>query len=604
MSKNRIFPTIDQIKEFRNPLTEGEFALLEYLEKYLPNTWEIYVQPYLNGDRPDIVILNPNAGMIFFEIKDWSSGLYYLKEEEFENTQSKELEKYKQYYVRTPKGDQKIPNPVNKVDRYREKLMGYYVPVIGENTDMNKKVLSAYKLAVYFHYLSTAEALDLVPVENKKCIVFGRDFLNEEHLFDIVKDANKNFSDFISEELADNIRRWLKPPFHAIEQNTNLRLTEEQTRHAQPAPGTHQRLRGVAGSGKSMVIAKRAANLAAQGKNVLIVTYNITLWHYLHDLISRARNGFEWSKIEFSHFHGFCRDYLLENDIPFPMSDEEDDDVILNEGLPLLVQEKKKSGKNQKQREYDAILIDEGQDFDKAWYDTLREFLSENDELLLVIDDRQNIYRKNGSWLDAMKNTKFRGRWGELKKSFRLPPQVIIKTNEFAARFLPNIGTDPIGETYQPEMFVPHMVWNEFSNEKNTQAAIEKVVEIVKFLKDEHNIHPQDIAILVPTHEEGWDLVERLKKISLNVNHVFENEEQTHRNKKSFWMGDGRIKASTIHSFKGWEIRNVIVLTSPTEYHNNDFMVYTALTRVRENLVVVNRSPRYTDYGKTWPPSW
>ena len=32
-------------------------------------------------------------------------------------------------------------------------------------------------------------------------------------------------------------------------------------------PKQHQRLRGVAGSGKSMVIAQRAANLASEGKS-------------------------------------------------------------------------------------------------------------------------------------------------------------------------------------------------------------------------------------------------------------------------------------------------------------------------------------------------
>ena len=80
-----------------------------------------------------------------------------------------------------------------------------------------------------------------------------------------------------------------------------------------PSPTQHQRLRGVAGSGKTLVIAQRAANLADQGKKVLVVTYKITLWHYVKDHVSRAKRRFSWDQIEFKHFHGLCKDYLNEN---------------------------------------------------------------------------------------------------------------------------------------------------------------------------------------------------------------------------------------------------------------------------------------------------
>jgi hypothetical protein len=33
--------------------------------------WEIYVQPHLNGCRPDFVLLNPKVGIGILEIKDW-----------------------------------------------------------------------------------------------------------------------------------------------------------------------------------------------------------------------------------------------------------------------------------------------------------------------------------------------------------------------------------------------------------------------------------------------------------------------------------------------------------------------------------------------------
>jgi len=84
----------------------------------------------------------------------------------------------------------------------------------------------------------------------------------------------------MQKEWADEILFWLKPPFHSLEQIQNFELTPEQKEHAEPQPG-HFRLRGAAGSGKTLIVAFRAAKLASQGFNVLVITYNITLWHYI-----------------------------------------------------------------------------------------------------------------------------------------------------------------------------------------------------------------------------------------------------------------------------------------------------------------------------------
>ncbi len=72
---NRVFPEWPQIE--RMSLTEGEQALAKYLDRELPEGWEIFVQPFLNGDRPDIVVFYPRVGLQIFEVKDWTPGLYH-----------------------------------------------------------------------------------------------------------------------------------------------------------------------------------------------------------------------------------------------------------------------------------------------------------------------------------------------------------------------------------------------------------------------------------------------------------------------------------------------------------------------------------------------
>ena len=64
-------PPLDALDELPTPLTDGERQVVRLFDQKLPEEWEIYVQPHLNGLRPDIVVLHPRVGIAVFEIKDW-----------------------------------------------------------------------------------------------------------------------------------------------------------------------------------------------------------------------------------------------------------------------------------------------------------------------------------------------------------------------------------------------------------------------------------------------------------------------------------------------------------------------------------------------------
>ena len=584
MTGSRIFPDWNELNTLKTPLTKGEMTLAKYLDEHLPLSWEIYIQPYLNGDRPDIVILNPNVGMGFFEVKDWNPK-YYLKEND-------------DLFVKGSSGKHPIPSPHSQVNRYRDNLIRLYLPFIGEEVNRNRKTLAAFKTFIYFHKMATKQVKQLLPQKNGYVQVFGNDWLDGENIEKIVPDKDRDYSLVFMDDWVDYIRFWLKPPFHHYEEGKYLKLTPEQERHINPAPGQHQRLRGVAGSGKTLVVAHRAAGLASQGKKVLIVTFNITLWHYIRDMISLIRTDFSWEQLEFTHFHGLCKNFLSENDKTWP------DDL---DSTPNFIIECLQSGINDRNRSYDAILIDEGQDFEKAWYLMLCELLSSNDEVLFVTDARQNIYLRDQEWINSMTGTKFRGRWRELNKSFRLPNPVVEKANHFAELFLQENEPQPIPSEDQnqfPELD-PLLIWQ---NVATFDDCVEKAKKIYYYLTKDKSIHPQNIIYLIPTHEEGWGLEKTFREhMNLKINHVFEDEKKNHYHKKSFWMKDPRLKMSTIHSFKGWEINNVILITP--EYQSSfigslDNIIYTAITRAKQNLIVLNRNPKYVDYGNTWQNDW
>jgi hypothetical protein len=51
-----------------------------------------------------------------------------------------------------------------------------------------------------------------------------------------------------------------------------------------------------------------------------------------------------------------------------------------------------------------------------------------------------------------------------------------------------------------------------------------------------------------------------------------------------------------------------VILLTPHERQDQagweDYLMYAALTRTRQNLVVFNRSTRYHAYGASWPKHW
>ena len=75
---NRVIkPSLADIENLPTPLNTGEKQVLDFFCAHLPIEWEIYIQPPLNGLRPDFVLLNPKFGIAVFEVKDWSSTTEY-----------------------------------------------------------------------------------------------------------------------------------------------------------------------------------------------------------------------------------------------------------------------------------------------------------------------------------------------------------------------------------------------------------------------------------------------------------------------------------------------------------------------------------------------
>jgi hypothetical protein len=72
----KLFPSFENINRLTVKPEPGELYLLEQLSLKLSDDFEIYFNPYLDADRPDILILIEKVGVVVIEVKDWNFAHY------------------------------------------------------------------------------------------------------------------------------------------------------------------------------------------------------------------------------------------------------------------------------------------------------------------------------------------------------------------------------------------------------------------------------------------------------------------------------------------------------------------------------------------------
>jgi hypothetical protein len=113
-----------------------------------------------------------------------------------------------------------------------------------------------------------------------------------------------------------------------------------------------------------------------------------------------------------------------------------------------------------------------------------------------------------------------------------------------------------------------------------------------------------DITMLAGDMKSGAGVVERLSEYRIHAVDTFGVDHR--RRKMGFYMGDARIKATTLHSFKGWESRLLVVYITEAAHAESLALVYAGLTRLKRSqegswLTVVCSAPQLQVYGESFP---
>ena len=604
-----ISPPLTELSRLRTPLTAGEQKVLDFFIKNLPIKWEIYVQPHLNGLRPDFVLLNPDVGIAVFEVKDWNFKAMRYENREGELWASKDGKDFSLCKQ----------NPIAKIRLYKSEIFNIYCPRLGENGESNRKAWSVVTAGVIFPFESSYNVKNFMGTfftKEEKCYpqynpISGMEDLVGNSITAVFPEALRSSSIFMDETYAQDLRGWLTEPKVSATQREPLPLDKQQKELASTRTQSgYRRIKGPAGSGKTLVLAARASRLASEEKHVLISTFNITLINYIKDLISRdIQHPIYKDNIELVHFHMWCKRICYTNGCDKKYDAIISEKISINEKLIRIESLTKEIIESSFGEIYDAIFVDEAQDFHPQWWNIIRKSCKNEGEKILIADATQDIYGTAHAWTEeAMSGMGFRGDWAQLSVSYRMPPKALNIARHFAQNFLSKETTDlPTEENNSLVEYPCALTWVQCTDD-NILPSFEKVLySMMKTTGNKTKVANADITILVENVSDGKKLVNFLSTKGIKTANTFSDDAMEQRRQKiGFYQGDARIKATTIHSFKGWESNMLIMYVTNAWGAKNHALIYTGLTRVKRDLrgswlTVVCSDSSLQEYGKTWP---
>lgn len=148
------------------------------------------------------------------------------------------------------------------------------------------------------------------------------------------------------------------------------------------------RFTGGAGSGKTWLALAKAQRLCKAGKRVGVFCYNKGLGMHLQKQVDTWRQ-------RKPAFTGEFHEYVRSVGVP----DGEGQSYFDEEMPRLLIAEASRLPSDQK---FDAVVVDEAQDFAPLWWDALFQCLKDpaTSEIYAFMDDRQDVYHRSGGTAD------------------------------------------------------------------------------------------------------------------------------------------------------------------------------------------------------------
>lgn len=426
-------------------MTTGERRLAERLERKLDNDYLVWYDVPVGPKQshPDFVVLHPRRGLLILETKHWK-----LETIKSATRQAWEI---------VPDGQLKVViNPlaqarhcaiqvVNALERDAQ-LVHAVGPHQGKLAfPWGHGVVFTQITRNQFEAAGLAEAIDpnyVICSDEMPETVDAERF--QQRLWDMFPHA---FGGVMSLPQLDRVR-WVMFPQVRVQTQGALfddsdadaelpdimRVMDlQQEQLARSLGDGHRVIHGVAGSGKTMILGYRAellAKAATQAKPVLVLCYNEPLAVKLG--AAMAAKGLA-ERVHVRHFHKWCRQQLVAFGQPIPAQGKAMFEQMVDNVIRGVERRQIPSG------QYQAILIDEGHDFQPEWLKLVTQMVDPTTNcLLLLYDDAQSIYERQRTRQFSFKSVgiQAQGRTTVLKINYRNSRQILQTASMIAADLL------------------------------------------------------------------------------------------------------------------------------------------------------------------------
>lgn len=590
------------------------FALLQNL----PESCLVYYEPIISNRYPDFVVILPTVGVLVIEVKGWRhTEIGKINNEEAfvnginEKHPQRQAREYKFKLMDTCKQSGLCKSLLHESGQYEGKFkLPFADMVVLSNIDSEQlKRAPIGDLTPFFPPENTitrdnlAELLDR-EISGKQLVEYFRGFFELQWPVELSPQQVNELRAVIHPEITIE-----PPPYKILTPTTapdeepgtetspslasqSLKILDlEQENEARRIGSGHRLLWGVAGSGKTVLLISRAKYLAREHPEarILVTCYNITLAAYL----KRAFEDYPIT-IEATHFHALAK-RLWKISYKQGESNEEFATRLLDEVRSRDVKPI-----------YDMILVDEAQDFDPAWFQSLLTLLKdrEDGDLVIVGDGTQGIYKSRKITWKSL-GIQAQGRTTYFRKNYRNSKEIIALAASFS--HVPsdnNSGEEAAVEAVclKPESAVRSSGIKPVLVSGTAGEVGDAVLKVIfDLLSGEFNGHklespllPEEIAILYPSLTDDikgtfFLILNSLKKKDIPV--LWASKPYL----KTLICSPG-LKLMPIYSAKGLQYKAVILLGADTMPRNDEIntpesderLMYVALTRPENYLVITD----------------
>ena len=329
-------------------------------------------------------------------------------------------------------------------------------------------------------------------------------------------------------------------------------IDRDQEAFARSVGGGHRIIYGVPGSGKTIILLYRAKMMAEAGRSVLFVCYNVPFSRYVEAELA------DYPSVNVQTFGQWAR----SQGAPVNFNDSE------AFGQGLLDRIRVGGGEA---GAYDCVLVDEGQDFFRSWFQSVVFALKEpaNGELMIAYDWSQNLYSSDlPVWSQLGINAV--GRTKRLKKNYRNTKQTVSAAHTFCVPETDHDDDRPHSVPLHMDNCLRLGPWPAFQRLPSLDAQIAWAQDTVRKLVDG--------SFGASTGPFGAD-PDEIKVLCRNNNLLQQIE-------SAFSRSGLQVTVSTIHGSKGLQA-TVIILVGVEQLSapEDRALLYVGLTRPEDLLI-------------------